>query len=289
MKTKGLTLTEIMISVSIVGLIAIMVIPAVNNFRETAYQNICRKNLQAINNAKLQWAVTEEKADDAEPTEGDMAGYIRGDFPQPVIAGALYTLNDVITPALCSFHGNNGIAGLGVTVSANLMNAINSSPNVSGSDVMDSTWVMDDNLFATFGDIFSLQLNSDGRTAWGGLGEGLVSSDEIEPEITINGKTLKGDIIIHYNEEYVETNRSYWESREDDSGSYRGFDEGCYESHLLGTSGGGYIVIDPRNGVGYQTTRFYDYKGELVSYIERHDGGVAHHFDDEGNLLNIAN
>ena len=108
MNHKGLTLTEIMISVSIIGLIAVITIPAVTDFRRDAYENVCHRNLQAIDVAKIRWDMDPNKADpDAtEPSEGDLAAYITGDVPDPVVAGALYEINDVMTPAFCTFHGD---------------------------------------------------------------------------------------------------------------------------------------------------------------------------------------
>jgi len=137
MKTKGLTLTEIMISVSIVGLIAATAIPAVTNFREDAYENVCHRNLQAIDVAKLRWDMDPNKADpDAtEPTRGDLAAYIIGDVPAPVVAGALYDINDVMTPALCTYHGD------GVNTPANY-----GQDGFNFSSLYDE-WVRDDQTF----------------------------------------------------------------------------------------------------------------------------------------------
>jgi len=215
MKTKGLTLTEIMVSVSIIGLIATVAIPAVTNFREIAYENICRKNLQAIDNAKLQWAMTEEEADDAEPTEEDMAGYIIGDFPQPVIAGALYDINDVITPALCTFHGDGFVDGFGLTVPNNIADLVRNG-SLNASDIMDGDWRWGIPAHSENTELTTLKLNinttgelqplSSFVDYCGHIGMENDKSFQTDPavEIYINGKTLKGEVIGHFSEEYAE-------------------------------------------------------------------------------------
>ena len=73
MKTRGFTLTEVMITVTIIGLLALIAIPAVTGFREEAQEAVCLENLSAIDNAKVQWAVTEGEADSAEATEEEKA------------------------------------------------------------------------------------------------------------------------------------------------------------------------------------------------------------------------
>ena len=54
MNKKGLTLTEIMLTVLIVGLIAAIVIPAILNFMEEAKRSACFQNLRAIGRSLLQ-------------------------------------------------------------------------------------------------------------------------------------------------------------------------------------------------------------------------------------------
>ena len=266
MNRKGLTLTEIMVSVSIIGLIATIAIPAVTNLRETAYENICRKNLQAIDNAKLQWAVTEEEPDDAEPTEEDMAGYIRGDFPQPVIAGALYDINDVVTPALCSFHGNGVVDGLGMGFPSDIADLVKSG-DLDASDVIGGDWNWTSAPiplgvgFGPGGDFMAYDVPSES----GRYGTKVyVGKHEINPdvyaEVNINGNTIKGFTIVHHSEEYIEYNRESFQEKEK---KWAGYDLGYEYSTMLKMDKGGYKVCnyDNQNKVVFS---YYDHEGNLI-------------------------
>ena len=279
MNSKGLTLTEIMISVNIVGLIAATAIPAVTNLRETAYENICRKNLQAIDNAKLQWAVTEEEPDDAEPTEGDMADYITGDFPQPVIAGALYDINNVVTPALCTFHGNGFVDGFGLTLPSAIRDLVRNG-DLDTSDIMDGNWVWSISADPKKGELITLQKspplqpyegpkgilslpsNPETLNLFGHNGMKSNKSFQTDPtiEICINGKTLKGESIGHFSKEYIENMPEYTNK-----------DAKQYMSMMV--KGGFYVVnnrIEARvvNGI---TVDYYDHNGNLLGSIK---GGI---------------
>ena len=281
MNSKGLTLTEIMISVSIVGLISATAIPAVTNFRETAYENICHKNLQAIDNAKLQWAITEEEADDAEPTEEDMAGYIRGDFPQPVIAGALYDLNDVMTPALCSFHGNGFIDGFGARFPDGIVDLI-STGDLDASSVVNKDWCWTETSMIFY------------TIAQYGFGPWRVWDEMVDinstPEIEINGNTLKGRSIWHYSDEYMRLQEDALTRQQE----HASLGDHTFELQMI--DGGGYRVSNTIDEDGYRWD-YYDIKGNLIGYSETFDarnlpkssqGGAyvdKYYYDSDGNLL----
>jgi len=287
-KTKGLTLTEIMISVSIIGLISAIAIPAVTNFRETAYQTICHKNLQAIDNAKLQWAMTEEEPDDAEPTEEDMAGYIRGDFPQPVVAGALYNINDVVTPALCTFHGNGFIDGFGMTFPNSIVKLVEVG-DLTPSDVIDGDWIWSGKHFTTFQYPDSSNgsyRSKDGTTIecyWPDMDK-TVDTDS-NPELNINGENIKGIMISCYSKESIEYHKEYFKALQEDCGSYN---SATYEeSYLSKMDQGGYEVRGWENGNPCYS--YYGAKGDLIGYVTFEWGGSSVElscYDGKGNLLN---
>lgn len=108
MKNKGLTLTEIMISTAIIGIIGAITIPAVSNLSSDAKEKICLQNLRAIDNAKIYWAVVENERDDAEPTVDDLIDYVRGNIPTTcVLTKVPYSIGSVATPATCLYHGDS--------------------------------------------------------------------------------------------------------------------------------------------------------------------------------------
>jgi len=298
MKTKGLTLTEIMVSVSIVGLMAATAIPAVTNFRETAYETICHKNLQAIDNAKLQWAITEEEPDDAEPTEEDMAGYIRGDFPQPVIAGALYDINDVVTPALCTFHGNSLVtSSLMHFMPDSIINLVNNG-NVTASEVIEGNWYW--NHWTGQFDLYDLSEEQSNSVLVDEFGDNWREPVTIEttlvdfdsdnkksadlaaqssyPEITIDGKTIKGESITRYSEAYIEANRDNMEKNLEHNSL-----PSTRDIFMLQMTGGGYEVSRSSvEGCGLGLSRSHDtLSNEKVDYEREY-------YDSKGNTVGYS-
>ena len=107
MNRKGLTLIEIMITVAIIGLIAAIAIPNFARSRQKAFADVCALNLKCIEEAKSMFALDTGAAKDEEPTEDDLAPYMQQGFPQPVVAGALYTIGTLVQPATCSVHSPN--------------------------------------------------------------------------------------------------------------------------------------------------------------------------------------
>jgi prepilin-type N-terminal cleavage/methylation domain-containing protein len=71
----GFTLVEIMIVVTIIGLLLLIAIPNFFKNREIAQSNTCISNLRVLDTAKQLWGMETGKGDDDEPEEEDLVGY----------------------------------------------------------------------------------------------------------------------------------------------------------------------------------------------------------------------
>ena len=101
----GFTLVEIMIVVSIVGLLAGIAIPSMMRSRTQAQKEGCIENLRQMDGAKQQWAMEKSQDSTATPVQSDLQPYINrnGSGIMPICpAGSLgstfsqtYSINDV--------------------------------------------------------------------------------------------------------------------------------------------------------------------------------------------------
>ncbi|HYG22351.1 MAG TPA: prepilin-type N-terminal cleavage/methylation domain-containing protein [Verrucomicrobiae bacterium] len=83
----GFTLTEIMIVVGIVGLLAEIAIPHYLEARHSASARLCIGNLRQIDNAKQMWALEDLRAPTSVPTPGEVAQYMgRGASDAPLLS-----------------------------------------------------------------------------------------------------------------------------------------------------------------------------------------------------------
>ena len=96
-----------MIVVAVIGLLAVMAIPAFARSRARSAQNVCISNLRHIDDAKAQWAMDNRKGWGVRPRDRDLFGptlYIRTKPECP--AGGQYDIGKVKEPPSCTIPGH---------------------------------------------------------------------------------------------------------------------------------------------------------------------------------------
>ncbi len=104
--SAGFTLLEMMIVLSIIGLLAAIAIPSFVHARQTSQSKACINNLRQIDAAKQQWALDMRRPTNAVPQFSDVSSYLRGPVVCPTAGDgatfdASYELNDVSTKPAC--------------------------------------------------------------------------------------------------------------------------------------------------------------------------------------------
>jgi len=101
---NGFTLIEIMIVVSIIGLLAAIAIPNFLKARGTSQQNVCINNLRQVSAAMQQWAMEMKKAPNSPVTADDVLPYTKGQVVCPSGGTSFansYTLTTVAEQPIC--------------------------------------------------------------------------------------------------------------------------------------------------------------------------------------------
>ena len=105
---SAFTLLEIMIVITIIGVIAAMAVPNILESVEKSRRQACVINLKNIEGAKVRWAAEQRKLSTETPSEDDLFGkgkYIRDTLVCP--SGGTYSLNPVEDKPTCSVPGHS--------------------------------------------------------------------------------------------------------------------------------------------------------------------------------------
>ena len=100
----GFTLLEIMIVVTIIGMLAAIAIPNFIKARSTSQMNACINNLRQIDEAIQQWAMENKQAPTAPVVFSDLSAYMKNSVICPAggtTFGNSYTIVDVSTKPVC--------------------------------------------------------------------------------------------------------------------------------------------------------------------------------------------
>jgi prepilin-type N-terminal cleavage/methylation domain-containing protein len=104
---RGFTLVEIMIVVSIVGLLAGVGVPSLVKARTETQRNLCIGNLRVIDGAKEQWALINSRTQGEPVEQNEVDALVRKGVPQCPAAGS-YTYGAVGEAPTCSLAEDQG-------------------------------------------------------------------------------------------------------------------------------------------------------------------------------------
>lgn len=102
---RGFTLVEVMIVVSVIGLVATISVPNFIKARATSQRNVCINNLRQISIAIHQWALEGKKDPGSPVTADDVLPYLKSALVCPAGGKTFadsYRLSTVINDPTCS-------------------------------------------------------------------------------------------------------------------------------------------------------------------------------------------
>lgn len=100
----GFTLVELMIAVTVMGLLAAIAIPNFVRARTTSQTSACINNLRQIQAAIHRWAIEQKKDSTATVEYSDISSYLKEEVMCPAGGTSFadsYTLVDVATEPVC--------------------------------------------------------------------------------------------------------------------------------------------------------------------------------------------
>ncbi len=101
-KNSGFTLTEIVLVVAGIGLLAAIAIPNFVKARTTRWKNACVANLKQINGAKEQFALQNQLDVGVDISEEGVNGFLKNATTPPCPGSGSYKYNVVGTVPTCS-------------------------------------------------------------------------------------------------------------------------------------------------------------------------------------------
>lgn len=101
-RQKAFTLVEIVVVVSIIGVLLCIAVPSYLQAKKNADCEVCKAQLHAIQTAKMAWAAATKAEGSAEPTETDIGSYLEGPFPTCSSDGATYIIGAITNKPTCS-------------------------------------------------------------------------------------------------------------------------------------------------------------------------------------------
>jgi len=105
---SAFTLLEIMIVVTLIGVLAAIAVPSYQHAVARTQARTCIANLKSIDMAKAQWMADARKDGAAIPTDADLFGEDKSLREKPVCsAGGTYTLGPGSAKPVCSVPGHS--------------------------------------------------------------------------------------------------------------------------------------------------------------------------------------
>ena len=101
----GFTLVELMMVITILGLLAAIAMPSFTNARTTSRTNACINNLRQLTGAKDQWAMENAKSETDPVVMNGVAIYVKGGLPECPSSGS-YMFTTVRMSATCTIAGH---------------------------------------------------------------------------------------------------------------------------------------------------------------------------------------
>ena len=101
----GFTLVELMMVVTVLGMLALLATPSFVNARTASRTKACINNLRQLNGAKDQWAMEYSKSESDSVVMNEVLLYLKGGLPRCPASGT-YAFTVVATGATCTVAGH---------------------------------------------------------------------------------------------------------------------------------------------------------------------------------------